>query len=375
MADALKNFEAGHEYATNGEVTAANLQKLVTNAAPLATIVSQRDQVSTPADPSLIEVLVRDGNLSGGAESKTYRASSVDWLNLKETIGTPNLSLGEGSGGLSSTGSSNVLIGNEAGKFVDTGSLNVALGHKALKSDSGASLTRNVAIGNGAMERLNAATQDNVAIGTNALNGTGPDGVNHSTAQASNNVAVGSNAGEGITGPDNIAIGSNALQEGNSSNLNVALGHDALKASSSGASNVALGHSSMVASDSLANNVAVGNQTLTATADVSENVAIGHKAAELSQGDKNVLIGVEAGRSTVGDQNTVVGYKAMSSASDASYINCVVLGASASPNRNNQIVLGNLNMTHVKLPMLPTSDAGLVQGELYTDSGTVKQKQ
>lgn len=375
MADQLKNFEPGHEYSVNGEVTSANLQKLISNAAPLSTLVSQRDSLESPADPSLVEVMVRDGNQTGGNETKMYKASSVDWLNLKETVGTPNISLGENSGGLSTTGSLNLFVGNQAGRYTGEGANNTALGHKALKSDSGATLTRNTAVGTGAMETLNDHTRDNVAIGNNALYGVGPDGVTHSSKQAVNNVAIGSDAGLGLYGEDNVAIGGAALREGDTSSENVAVGNEALKNSKTGSENVAIGSEALSGSDALTQNVGVGNSTLTHASDTSENTAIGYKSGQLTQSNRNVLVGVEAGRLIQGAGNTVVGYKAMSSSADISYVNCVVLGANASPTRNNQVVLGDPNVTHVKLPVLPTSDAGLAQGELYTDNGVVKQKQ
>lgn len=120
-----------------------------------------------------------------------------------------------------SVGNGNTAVGSEALRSLAGGTLNTAVGFEALRQLGG--ITQfNTAVGALAMRNASAnATQDNVAVGYNAMGATGATitgcvavGVNALISANNNttrNTAIGFNAGSNITsGNRNIIIGADA---------------------------------------------------------------------------------------------------------------------------------------------------------------------
>lgn len=201
--------------------------------------------------------------------------------------------------GLNNTAANNTLLGHRAGNAVQ-GSGIVAIGFEA-----GAAIRGNdcIAIGNGAFDGNNSsASQFSIAIGSQAMG--------NSTGVAAHNVAIGQQALLGTTASNNVAIGTQACAQ-------VGAGID----------NVAVGYNAM----------AQGNS--------SQNVAIGRDALFASPGNGNTAVGHEAGRTTPGNSNTFIGYQANGTGATT---NAISIGYQANSIADNQVTLGNGAITTLR---------------------------
>jgi trimeric autotransporter adhesin len=212
-----------------------------------------------------------------------------------------NTAVGYSAGFAVTTGIQNTLIGGLAGDAITTGDNSVAVGYLALSATTTAS--------------------DNNAFGVNALTsnttGTSNTGLGRSALRnnttASNNTAVGHNALlANTTGTGNTAIGASALDTVTTGNYNIAVGEEALGAAGTGiASNVMIGYNagSGLAGDG---NVAIGHTAFDAAGDRDSCVAIGNGAlTTCTTGSNNVAVGDAAMyANTTGALITAVGYLA-----------------------------------------------------------------
>lgn len=281
------------------------------------------------------------------------------------TTGRRNTALGSQSMYSNTTGYYNVAIGAYALYSNISGQYNVAVGNQALQFGTGSS---NVAIGNGACTQLNAGN-NNVGIGDSAL-----------TKQADKSIAIGTQAGQSYTGADSVAIGYQALSAPTASGqynvvigsaaggsistgaANVAIGRRALAASTTGSNNTAVGNDAMVSAGTGGSNVAIGSGALPSNTTGSQsvaigvsalpvhtigtnNVAVGRFAAQLlTEGSNNVAVGEQSMPSNVtGSNNVAVGKGAGPSGS--ANLNTTSLGYNAVCNANNQVTLGDANVT------------------------------
>jgi len=146
---------------------------------------------------------------------------------------------------------------------------------------------------------------DNIAIGLNALAGVSLSG--------NENVAVGTHAIElGTNAYQNVAVGKNALASSTASHLNVAIGYEAMKYNTTGSSNTAVGYHAMINNLTACCNVAVGNAALAQNTTGTGGTAVGYSAGYWNQiGQNNTALGYFAlynATSTSG--STAVGYMA-----------------------------------------------------------------
>lgn len=237
-------------------------------------------------------------NVSVGSQARSSGNSSyataVGYLAGYKDNGSYNVSIGHSAlyGATTLTGTHNVGVGYQTGYDLTTGANNFLGGYLA-----GTNLTtgsNNVALGNGA---LDAATvgEDQIAIGRNAM-GLGV------------NTATGTNA-------QNIAIGTQALEDITSGIANIAIGKEALKDLTTAITNVAIGRTALAG--------VVGNG----------NVAIGDRSgSEINGGANNTFIGTDSGWGTglyqpSGSNNTCIGYQAQGSTDAVS--NEITLGNSS----------------------------------------------
>ena len=133
-----------------------------------------------------------------------------------------------------------MLLGYQAGKTITTSDRNVAIGYEALKDLSNTGAQKNIVIGWKAGLGGSGDMSDNIAIGDNAMDGTG-------TLDALANIFIGRDAGGGTwttaASSYNVGIGNYVMDAAmNGAINNVGIGHNALSAVTEGDRTVAIGH-------------------------------------------------------------------------------------------------------------------------------------
>ena len=181
--------------------------------------------------------------------------------------GTDNVALGDTAlDSVEASGNCNVAVGSKAGTAITTGDNNTGIGVLALSATTTAS--NNVAVGRKAM-CTNTTGASNTAIGNQSL---------EQNTTADNNTAVGyQSLKSNTTGTNNTAVGFSALTSNTTANDNVAVGRCSLKTNTTGASNTAVGQNSLFNNSTANDNTALGHQTLFTNATGANNTAIGKK--------------------------------------------------------------------------------------------------
>jgi hypothetical protein len=231
-------------------------------------------------------------------------------------VGTGNVALGDAAlDSVEAGGSYNVAIGASAGAAITTGDTNTAIGDVALTANTTAS--NNVAVGSVAMN-VNTTGGNNVAVGTEAL---------RQNTTASSNTAVGYQAAyanttgdqntsvgglsfdANTTGRNNAAFGYFALSANTTADNNAAFGVNSLYANSTGTSNTAVGMSALQNNTTASSNTAVGYQAGYANTTGANLVAVGENAASANTtGTNNIAIGVASSvTNTTGQRNVAMG--------------------------------------------------------------------
>jgi len=310
-------------------------------------------------------------------------------LSLREnTTGSYNTAIGYWAGFAISTGSQNTIIGRYAGNGIATGSSNVAIGMNSLYNSATAP-NDNVSIGTTAMQ--NGSGNNNIAIGTAALyNNT-----------ANNNTAVGYQAGlNNTTGTLNTLIGHSAGYNNTTAIGTTAVGHRALFTNSTGTENTAIGEYAMQANSTGNQNVSIGAQSMFVNSTGSDNTAIGYRSLQLVTSSNNTAIGsdslqntttggnnVAIGRqslllNTTGNCNTAIGFQAgQAGVANTTGTNNIFIGyqsTGVSATESNRTWIGNSSTTSTWLAgnvlIGTTTDAGYkldVAGKIRTTgSGT-----
>lgn len=233
---------------------------------------------TTPTTPSLyIDTSVNP------AETYAYNTPNNTWYKVGTATLTSN-SLIDGIGFKSSPGGTNTFIG-PAGSYTRPGT-------------SLTSGTRNVGIGEGAMDSIVTNGNNCVAIGSNALG---------SATSATDIVAIGRNAASGAGAyVDSIFIGSGAGTGANGAVSSIVIG------TSAGIQLAGAG------------NVAVGTESLLATTSGAQNTCIGHLAGTSLTGSYNVAVGTRAARSVVSSGSIALGFEALGNTVNGSGINIAI---------------------------------------------------
>jgi hypothetical protein len=125
------------------------------------------------------------------------------------------------------------------------------------------------------------------------------------SSYGSNNTFAGAFSGNfGLTGAQNVGIGTAALEQTTSGSNNVAVGFDAGVQLTSGGSNTALGSAALFAGTTASQNIAIGNITLNSLQSGANNIAIGYNAASnyATSESNNIVIG---NTGTVADSNHI----------------------------------------------------------------------
>jgi hypothetical protein len=179
---------------------------------------------------------------------------------------------------------------------------------------------------------------NNTAIGCFSLvgNTTGYD-----------NTAVGFNTMlNSVTGRANTAVGVRALMNTNRGNYNTAVGGEALMSNTEGYENTALGYRALNETTTGNYNIGIGSYAARRIATANNNVGIGRFALEAAtSGDNNVTVGNSSSAEVNGtSNNTAIGHH---SYYVGNYNNCTCLGFEALPTADNQVILGDANITGV----------------------------
>jgi len=204
---------------------------------------------------------------------------------------------------LASTGSSKITIDEDSSNAMSISVPTMTVG--SLDIGHGAGGETNTAVGTDALDSSHASATDNTAIGNNALTGT-------HTAAAVKNTAVGSGAGAAITtGSKNTFVGNSAGDATDTGDFNTAVGEGAL-----------------------------------GTDCVDNNTAVGRLALYNFTGSNATAIGSSAGKTlTTASDCTMLGHTTAASAVDGA--NQTVIGASATGQADNSVVLGNASVTAI----------------------------
>ena len=239
--------------------------------------------------PNLFATNQANGSLLSGNSTTTGGGNSAIGLAALSSITTGDLNHASGNAALQgiTSGSGNTAVGPYALKNTTTGEYNIALGVR-----SGENITtgsENISIGQNTFTAQNATGNRNIAIGTYALtnNTTGADNIGIGT------FAAGGNGNGGLTGAQNSAIGTGALQFLSTGNNNAALGNIALRWNTTGSENSAIGNNAGNGNNTGNRNTFLGANTTTTETNLTNATAIGANAVvdasnKVQIGDSNV---------------------------------------------------------------------------------------
>ena len=248
---------------------------------------------------------------------------------LATATGNDNCAFGHNSLYNLTVGGNNVAIGNRSGLLHQLGSNNVFIGDEAAGvTGQGVEINNSIVIGRRAVTGLSNA----IVIGTPTHTRAQIFGGLHShgALNVATNQCMGAGSAYNATGGNNSTYGVSAAFSLTTGIENEAIGWQALYFTTTGFRNVAIGNSS------LQSNV-VGYH----------NTAVGRASGLLTTGFENSYFGQSAGASiTTGTNNTFVGNLAGSNASQiATAVNSMALGNGAFTTANNQVVIGNTDVT------------------------------
>ncbi|MFT6282125.1 MAG: hypothetical protein ACJA0U_002260 [Salibacteraceae bacterium] len=224
---------------------------------------------------------------------------------------------------VSNTGSGNTAIGaNSMG--VNTGNYNVAMGFSALNFGHG---SENVAIGISTLGNCSAPGDNNVAIGSYAL---------QNNTSGMNNTGIGQHAlRANLTGTFNIAIGYYSSKNTTSGYRNISLGAFSLQTNTTGQTNTAIGMNALYYNTTGNYNIGIGEASLISNVTGTGNLAIGYGAD------------VTSGALT---SATAIGYQAKVSTSNSLVLggtgtNAVNVGIGTTSPAANLDVVGTVKIT------------------------------
>ena len=239
------------------------------------------------------DITIGKGNATSSTELATRIKAEVVFGDATGTIGANNLQYGRGSLGSAIAGSqNNTAVGIEALQNVTTGDSNIAMGTAAGKAI--------------------VTTNSNIAIGHLSADNTAGD-----------------------LGNENVAIGFGTL--GNttavSAQSNIAIGHNTLNSLTTAQDNTCVGHSSGFLLTTGSNNICIGKSSNTAAIDTTDTVAVGGTCVGGTQsvtvgtlaetGDEAVAIGHEANAGSPSNNSVAIGQSA------AAEDDCISIGKSA----------------------------------------------
>ena len=189
------------------------------------------------------------------------------------------------------------------------GTSNVNLGaHSMEYTPLSNNVYNNVAIGTEALQNLRLG-HNNVAIGYNSMKNVVP------TSTVFQNTAVGSYTlvDASSNSYDNTAIGSQALRRNTTGISNTSVGANSMAQNTSGSSNSAFGAGALNLNQSGLNNTAIGGGALSQSVTANNLVAVGSSALSNNNlGERNTGVGFQSLSGNYnGNDNTALGYNAL----------------------------------------------------------------
>ena len=220
-----------------------------------------------------------------------------------------------------------------------------------------------IGLGTGALANDDGTTNNNTALGYNALN---------DLTNGSNNIAVGYEAGGTIlSGLANVAVGHEAMATVGTSTLmryNVGIGYQALYRTTT-SNNLAIGYRPLYNCTSGNLNLACGYLALYSLTTGTFNTGIHYALKDCTTGQNNIGIGYLAGgKVTTGTTNVFVGRSAGSDSTTGTTTgsNNTVIGYNANPSGagvSNEITLGNTSVTSFRIPGIQSGATAIVTGK------------
>ena len=247
-----------------------------------------------------------------------------------------NIVAGVNTGISLTTGNNNILLGPGAGQNVSTGSYNYGLGDFALNAIT--TQTGNIAIGQ--LSQSTSTGVNNISVGHSCLRGN---------ISGNENVGMGVMSGFGNTiGSSNTYMGFNSGLTNDIHSFNTGIGHNALRYNKE-AFNTAIGVSSQEGVFNVSTalgNTSVGYDTLRVIETGGNNTCLGiNTGGALTVGLNNTFIGANSGGNQVfGSKNTAIGYQNSFSVNSQ---NSTVIGSGAICDADNQVCIGDANITEV----------------------------
>lgn len=366
--------------ATNGrDNIAIGNNSLVTNSIGVRNIAIGHSTISDNISGS--------DNTAGGYNALTHN-----------TYGNSNLAMGNNTLQNNTTGGSNVALGASALSNNLTAYGCIAIGPMSLYLQTGNMTNNNlynIAIGSSALYYTNPSSgtngRYNIGLGTEALftNTTGYSNVAvghksmYSNSTGTGNTAFGySSLFSNSTGGNNVAVGYNAAYYNTEGDYNTACGSYALGTNTKGNNSTAVGSYALFLQNSTGSasysldNTAVGafamqNLVSTTISNGWKNTAIGSGAGyELTNGSSNVLIGYNAGNSgtvlTTGGENILIGNN--TSTGHANRFGSIVIGSDVTATADNQVRLGDDNISTLYCMGAFTGTVGTTNIDLYADN-------
>lgn len=281
------------------------------------------------------------GYLALSSNVTGYQNTAVGAQSMQKNVtGFWNTAYGQGALFANLTGYRNTALGYASTQYNVSGKDNVGVGFYSLYTNSTGD--SNTAVGAYALQSATTAS-GNTAVGyTSQYSGT----------TAIQNTSVGYRSLRNTTGSANTAVGYDVLFTNAAGQNNTGLGYNALYANTSGASNTAIGANALQSNTTTGSSTAVGYYAL-AGSTVAGNTAIGTQAGQsVSTGSENTLLGYLAGRpsagnaTTTGANNTFVGART-GQASSTQRSNATAIGANATVDASNVVVLGDTAVTDV----------------------------
>jgi len=315
------------------------------------------------------------------AFSNTNNNTAMGTNSLRNTTGYSNTALGNAAGDINTTGNENTAIGATATFGANNLSNATAIGFGAIAAASNTIQLGNTAvtdvITSGSITAGKDITVSGLKVGRGAGNVTTPN----------NNVAIGTRGLAG-TGTANTAVGNDALNANTSGGNNVSIGSASLFTNTTGSSNVAIGHQALWKNTTGSNNTANGREALKEFVG-SDNTAIGYRAlwgsSGASTGTSNTAVGSGAGNAittgsnnivigggdgvATGSFNTLVGVNARVSTN--SFSNATVIGYNAMAQGDNSTAIGNGAIaTADNMIQLGNGSVTLIRGTVAYSTGS-----
>jgi hypothetical protein len=310
------------------------------------------------------------GDMSLSATVQGSDNTAVGYYALKaNTSASDNTALGKEAGDVITTGSDNIIIGSESDPSAAAASNQIVIGKGATGHGNNIAV-----IGNGSATAIHPHDDNEVDLGSSSYEYKDlyVDGVAYADAIGFGTVAMTLPTTDGSSGQvlytnasGTLAWGTRSAVDDLEETYSLYVGNDPSGTTGTAQYNVALGTTALDAITEGDNNVAVGYDALGANTTGSKNNVLGYQAgAAIVAGTENIAIGYRAGNViAAGTKNIIIGSDSDPSGSSAD--NQIVIGAGITGTGDDEINLGNTDITAIKAQV--TSITGYSDSRIKKD--------